>query len=420
MHINAKISYMKKSINLSLIIVSAIAFVLTVVYAIIGIGPIILAFISFALILSVGVFLAIKNTRGKKVYKRVVYLILSIVTFLVGIGSALFGHFHGNTQTIDYINRVEIWGESVPYNSTDSKLKKMNIDYHARMLGATIGFSQNLNKHYYVDAERVMDTLTYSSSIRTGIEKTTFEDRPYLIPYLVSGSDSAVIIVCGGGFVNKSINGSTHEGVAVAKELNKKGISAFVLWYRSNPYEYPVPQIDFMRAVKYLRFNASTYGFNPENISAIGFSAGAFVVASYINLADELYPLDYQKDQIDLTSGEIQTAGLNYPVLTYKYNVPMLFCSFDAKSVKNEQERKALLEKTDLSKHVNSEEVNQFISYGTADTFVNFEGAKEYIKSAKEKNINLQVKVLEGQRHAFNKALCLPEFIEFLNINKKS
>jgi dienelactone hydrolase len=97
----------------------------------------------------------------------------------------------------------------------------------------------------------------------------------------------------------------------------------------------------------------------------------------------------------------------------------MLFCSFDAKSVRNEQERNALLEKTDLSKHVNSKEVNQFICYGTADTFVNFEGAKEYIKSATEKNVNLQVKVLQGQPHAFNKALCLPEFIEFLNTSKK-
>ncbi len=388
-------------------------------YALIGVGPIFVIFLNLAVFLLLGGLIAVKSTRGQKVFRRVVALSLTTAIFAVGLVTSVFGITYGGKQATDYANRIEIWGETIPYNDGGSKLEKMNISFLSRPLGANLNFSNTLNKDYYVDAERIMDTMTYATTIKSGVENATFTDVPYLIPYVVKDSDSAVIVVCGGGFVNKSINFGAHEGVTVAKMLNDRGISAFVLWYRSNPYEYPVPQADFMRAVKYLRFNASSFGFNPENVSAVGFSAGAFVVASYINLLDELYPLDYKKDEIDAVSGSINTAGLVYPVLTYEYNVPMLFCSFDAEKVKDQDQRNELLEKTDLSKHVNSLGVNQFISYGTNDYFVNFNGAKKYIAAASKKGVNLKVKEVKGQKHAFSKELCMSEFIEFLLENEK-
>lgn len=410
---------MKKSVKISLISICALTFALTVLYALIGVGPTFVIFLNLALFLFVASLISVKSTRGQKVFKRVVALSLTAVIFIAGLITSVFGITYGGKQTADYTRRIEIWGEVIPYNIGGSKLEKMNISFLSRPLGANLNFSKTLNKDYYVDAERIMDTMTYATTIKAGVENATFTDVPYLIPYAVEESDSAVIVVCGGGFVNKSINFGAHEGIEVAKRLNQNGISAFVLWYRSNPYEYPVPQADFMRAVKYLRFNASTFGFNPDNISAVGFSAGAFVVASYINLLDELYPLDYKKDAIDAVSGDINTAGLVYPVLTYEYNVPMLFCSFSAEKVKDEEQRKELLDKTDLSKHVNSLSVNQFVSYGTNDYFVNFNGAKKYIAAASKKGVNLKVEEVKGQKHAFSKALCMSEFIEFLLENEK-
>ncbi|UZM98090.1 alpha/beta hydrolase [Lysinibacillus sp. MHQ-1] len=117
-----------------------------------------------------------------------------------------------------------------------------------------------------------------------GYEKTTYEDEPYLIPYAVANSDSAVIVIPGGGYSFKEMDGGTTEGKEVAEALNKAGINAFVLHYRSNPYEWPIPQLDVQRAVRYLRYHANDYGIHPKQIGLIGFSAGGFQTGSFINL----------------------------------------------------------------------------------------------------------------------------------------
>ena len=44
---------------------------------------------------------------------------------------------------------------------------------------------------------------------------------------------------------------------------------------RNGTYRYPVPMWDAQRAVRWVRFNASRYGINPDTIGVFGFSAGA-------------------------------------------------------------------------------------------------------------------------------------------------
>lgn len=112
---------------------------------------------------------------------------------------------------------------------------------------------------------------------------------------------SAIIICPGGGFISLSIN---SEGIDVAKWLNKKGVTAFVLKYRlihsttDDPTkefmsklgskEYmdesakliPLAIADGREALKYVREHASEYGIAPDRIGIIGFSAGGTVAAS--------------------------------------------------------------------------------------------------------------------------------------------
>lgn len=319
----------------------------------------------------------------------------------------------------DYNRRIEIWGTEVAGNSTDSKLSDMNINWDEDLLLETIPFLEAIVGTEYIDQEETIDTYTYLYEIQRGHEKTTYEDRPYLIPYLVEGSDSAVIVIPGGGYGYKSIDGGrNHEGKNVAQTLNEAGINAFVLWYRSNPYEYPIPQLDVQRAIRYLRYYAEEYGLDPQKIGLIGYSAGGYQVGSYINLiqGNDLFPEGYIPDEIDAVDDHVQAAAMIYPALTYRYNVPMLFASFDAELVRDSESREALLEMTDLPAHIASQSVPQFICYGTKDHLVAPESVLGYAAAAQEAGCQVTLIAAEGQAHGFRQEYYMTEYLQFLQM----
>lgn len=45
--------------------------------------------------------------------------------------------------------------------------------------------------------------FTYYQQIAGGFEKDTYEDEPYIVPFLVPGSKQTVLVVPGGGFAYK-------------------------------------------------------------------------------------------------------------------------------------------------------------------------------------------------------------------------
>ncbi len=112
-------------------------------------------------------------------------------------------------------------------------------------------------------------------------------------PSLANGT--SVIIAPGGGLYALSIN---SEGNEVAKWLNKKGITAFVLKYRLVPTGddgvaevtqagetilkkvakvLPLSYSDGLMAISYVRENANKWSLDPEKIGFMGFSAGGAV-----------------------------------------------------------------------------------------------------------------------------------------------
>lgn len=130
--------------------------------------------------------------------------------------------------------------------------------------------------------------------------------HPTLTVYLPDSTapktNTAVIIAPGGGFHLLSIN---SEGVDVAKWLNKKGITCFVLKYRlvhsktGNPIQEMMDMIskkgegdpetktaiamaiaDGREAISYVRKHASAYNIDANKIGIMGFSAGGTVAAA--------------------------------------------------------------------------------------------------------------------------------------------
>ncbi len=89
---------------------------------------------------------------------------------------------------------------------------------------------------------------------------------------------SAVVILPGGGF-GKVV--PDLEGTEAADWLNKHGVTAFVLTYRTTDGNqtpgWVKPLQDAQRALARIRSQASEYGLKPDRIGLVGFSAGGQV-----------------------------------------------------------------------------------------------------------------------------------------------
>ncbi len=97
----------------------------------------------------------------------------------------------------------------------------------------------------------------------------------YLAPKPVGAS---VVIAPGGGF---SILAIEHEGRAVARWWNQRGVSAFVLRYRcgleSREASQKAAVEDGLLAVKTVRQRAAEWKLDPARIGVMGFSAGGYL-----------------------------------------------------------------------------------------------------------------------------------------------
>jgi acetyl esterase/lipase len=163
--------------------------------------------------------------------------------------------------------------------------------------------------------------------------------KPTLTAYLPAmPNGTAIIIAPGGAFHALAID---HEGTAVAKWLNEKGITAFVLKYRLvhddpahpensignlmssgnfkkldsiNAPVIPLALQDGLTGVKYVRQHAKTYNIDTNKIGFMGFSAGGTLTMSVVysatdesrpNFVAPIYP--YEKAIIGSTVPYVKT-----------------------------------------------------------------------------------------------------------------
>lgn len=127
---------------------------------------------------------------------------------------------------------------------------------------------------------------------------TTVGKTVVMTSYLAGGRDNAAVIVCpGGSYLWHDMGG---EGKDVGEWLQRNGISAFVLRYRTagvgaflTPYRYvfrgnryPDALNDLLRAMQYVKAHSAELGVDASRVAAMGFSAGGHLVMS----AAELLP----------------------------------------------------------------------------------------------------------------------------------
>ena len=303
------------------------------------------------------------------------------------------------------MERIKLWKTSVPGNSRKLKDDVMEIGKRKPDMLLTLSFIKALPNKQFKDCKQAIDTYTkYCVGMVDDEYHETFEDEPYLIPFIAEGSKKAVIVVPGGGYTFKSMEG---EGTQIAEALQKSGITAFVLWYRTNPYYQPIPLMDMQRAVRYVRYHAKEYGYEENQIGAIGFSAGGAQVSLFMNIYQGKkteYP-GYEPDEIDKMDDRLNFAALIYPALSYLYNKPMLFASFPAENVRQEAMREEYLDEYNAVTHMRSAGIPHYIGYGTKDDMVSLKQIEEYVKRLDETGTPYRKFLVDGAGHGYGAAI---------------
>ncbi|MFD1769578.1 alpha/beta hydrolase [Sphingobacterium suaedae] len=134
--------------------------------------------------------------------------------------------------------------------------------------------------NYYTLAQEKVSLYTAIPNSTKSAEALGEENIPVLYTYDLPGAKRAVLVIPGGGYSHVAIQ---HEGHEVAKEFNKHGYSAFVLYYRLPKDEnMPVRKIgplqDAQRAMQIIREN---YAY--DYLGVLGFSAGGHLASSLSN-----------------------------------------------------------------------------------------------------------------------------------------
>jgi acetyl esterase/lipase len=106
-----------------------------------------------------------------------------------------------------------------------------------------------------------------------------------------------------------------HEGRQVANWFNALGVTAFVLKYRLGPrYHHPIELGDAQRALRLVRSRASEFGYAPERVGIIGFSAGGHLASTLATHFDTGNPAS--RDPVDHLSCRPDFLILGYPVIS--------------------------------------------------------------------------------------------------------
>jgi acetyl esterase/lipase len=127
---------------------------------------------------------------------------------------------------------------------------------------------------------------------------------------------AAVVVVPGGGHRMLVFQ---NEGMLAAKNLNRIGVTAFVLKYRlardeASGARYSIENdaaSDLRRALRWVRANAAQYGVDPQRVGVMGFSAGGELVSLVADNPEPAPPA--RRDAVDRESARPDFQVLVYP-----------------------------------------------------------------------------------------------------------
>jgi acetyl esterase/lipase len=222
--------------------------------------------------------------------------------------------------------------------------------------------------------------------------------RPTLkifLPQKVKANGTAVIICPGGGY---SVIAYQHEGEAMAEELSKVGVTAFVVKYRIPNTKYMInktigPLQDAQQAIKLVRKNAKTWNIDPNKVGIAGFSAGGHLASTAGTHYDK--QAINNKEKINLRPDFMILA---YPVISFTDSIGHL------------GSRENLLGKTpsaDLVKlysnelQVNANTPPAFIVHAIDDNVVKVANSTHFYEALLKNKVPAEIFLFEKGNHGF-------------------
>jgi acetyl esterase/lipase len=221
------------------------------------------------------------------------------------------------------------------------------------------------------------------------------EDNPTLTIYLPvdpSASGTAVIVAPGGSY---GMLASNHEGRQVANWLNALGVTAFVLKYRLGPrYHHPIELGDAQRAIRLVRSRAGEFGFLPDRIGIIGFSAGGHLASTAGTHFDNGNP--NASDPIDRIGCQPDFLILAYPVISF---TAAYTHQGSAKNLLGENADANLRAELSSELHVTPQTPPTFLFSTTTDTVVPPENTVAFYLALRKAGVAAEMHVFENGPH---------------------
>lgn len=119
----------------------------------------------------------------------------------------------------------------------------------------------------------------------------------------------AIVVTPGGGYGFLA----NREADPVAIKFLDRNYATFILHY-SIHRKYPIPQLEMLKALIYIREHSEELHIDPEKIGLIGFSAGGHLVASYSALCERKELRRYMKNIPCNVKPNV--IALSYPVIS--------------------------------------------------------------------------------------------------------
>jgi len=218
--------------------------------------------------------------------------------------------------------------------------------------------------------------------------KQKWSELTVFLPEKPDTSGISVIVCPGGSYYWLDMD---NEGFSVAKYLNKQGITAFVLKYRTaqRNNNYPAMIDDLQRALQIVKENSEEYKINPEKIGVMGFSAGGHLAGTAAIYSDMGFSDMRYETKENLTSHILQSqiyfAAMIYPVI-----------SMTDENIVHKKSRKNLLGKNysdelkqtmSLEKNVRTDMPPIFLLHCTGDKTVDYRNSVVFAEALTEKNV---------------------------------
>ena len=209
-----------------------------------------------------------------------------------------------------------------------------------------------------------------------------------------NGKRPAVIVAPGGGYSRCS----EREATNVALAFVARGFQAFVLRYNTSTdgASYPEELLELAAAFDYVRKNAAEFSVNPDEVFAVGFSAGGHLVADLANeymLVEEKYgkPLDCRPTAVGLCYAVIYNDGHNDALNNLLKHLP-------------DEEQARLLPTLDLDKRVSKDTAPAFIWSTFEDQVVPCENTLRYASAMKKAGVQFALHIYPFGKHGISLA----------------